>query len=342
MLNRIASGAFLLRTLRTIPTTSSPIRAGLLQSLPQQRQSLAASYRSFASFTSSRQQAVARNEPQETSEFTKFSELAEAGIIDRRVIDVLERKMDIHIMTDVQRMTINECLNGDDVIAQAKTGTGKTLAFLMPIVQRILRDPSIQSAGRYNRADINDIRALIISPTRELAEQIGAEASKIMSATSLKVQTAVGGTQKNFHLKKMQREGCHILVGTPGRVKDIISDPSNNITLDKVHTFVLDEADRLLDIGFAPEIKEIASYMPKSDSRQTLMFSATVPKEVVSLVRQILRPNFKFVRTVDPNEAPTHEKVPQKVVFLRGLQNQIPAIMEIAHSAIEAYKSTLR
>lgn len=253
--------------------------------------------------------------------------------------------MGIHTMTDVQRMTLNHCLDGSDVIAQARTGTGKTLAFLLPIVQRILRDPSLEERTRrsFEQASVDNIRALIISPTRELAEQIAVEAKKIVANTAVRVQTAVGGTQKGRHLRAMQREGCHILVGTPGRVLDIVSDPTTGVSLRNIDTFVLDEADRLLDIGFAPAINEIQSHMPTENPetgipRQTLMFSATVPKSVVNLVRSTLRPNFKFIRTIDPDEPLTHERIPQQVVFAKGLQNQIPIIMEIAHNAIQAHK----
>ena len=269
-------------------------------------------------------------------EYTKFSELADADVVDRRVINTLVNTMGIHTMTEVQRMTINECLDGTDVIAQARTGTGKTLAFLMPIVQRMLRDPDFSRRP----PSIGDTRALIISPTRELAEQIGEEARKIVRGTGIQVQLAVGGTQKQFHLKLMQRQGCHILVGTPGRVKDLLSDSYNGLGMENIQTFVLDEADRLLDIGFADDIREIQSYMPnhKRQDRQTLMFSATMPRSVVGLVRETMKPDFKFVRTVDPSEAATHESVPQHIVFLPGIQNQIPTITEIAYKAIQEHK----
>lgn len=269
-------------------------------------------------------------------EFSKFSELGEAGILDQRIVNTLANRMNIHTMTEVQRMTINECLDGSDVVAQARTGTGKTLAFLTPIVQRMLRDPNFNT----RRASIRDTRALIISPTRELAEQIADEAKKVVSGTGVQVQTAVGGTQKKYHLKLMQRMGCHILVGTPGRVKDLVSDPDSGLSLDNIQTFVLDEADRLLDIGFAPDIEEIQSYMPprETQDRQTLMFSATMPRTVVGLVRKTMKPDFKFVRTVDPDEAATHESVPQKVVYLPGMENQLPAIAEIAYKGVQAHK----
>ena len=167
------------------------------------------------------------------------------------------------------------------------------------------------------------------------------EAKKIVHNTAVKVQTAVGGTQKSTHLRMMQREGCHILVGTPGRIQDLLSDESSGVSLANIEAFVLDEADRLLDIGFMPAIQEIQSYLPPREERerQTLMFSATVPKEVVTLVRQTLRPDFKFVRTVDPDEAPTHARVPQHVSFLHGLENQLPAILELGQNCILAHKT---
>ena len=219
-------------------------------------------------------------------------------------------------------------------LAQAKTGTGKTLAFLLPTLQNILNDPGVDvsKVGRYSRTAPSEIRALIISPTRELAEQIAVEAKKVAFGTGLIVQTAVGGTQKRSGLMKIQREGCHLLIGTPGRLKDILSDPWTGVSAPKLNTLILDEADRLLDQGFAPDIKEIQAFLPDPSKidRQTLMFSATVPREVMSLVRQTLKPGFQFVQTVREDEVPTHHRVPQKVVWMRGLENGMPAVLEIA------------
>ena len=352
MLGVARRGQLLNRALKlasTFSTAPSPFSTQTVryQSIPQTwKPSIP---RAFSSFPSVRQQAAHAStdeiDPNDLpeQELTKFSELAEHGLVSPKVIDTIVNRMNIHTMTDVQRLTINECLDGADVIAQAKTGTGKTLAFLMPIVQRILRDPNLErrSSGYDSRASAGDIRAVIISPTRELAEQIAVEAKKIVQNTAVKVQTAVGGTQKSMHLRLMQREGCHILVGTPGRIQDLLSDQYSGVRLDNIEVFVLDEADRLLDIGFAPAIEEIQSFMPprQKRARQTLMFSATVPKEVVSLVRQTLRPDFKFIRTVDPDEAPTHARVPQHVTFLRGLENQLPVILELAANCIAAHKA---
>ncbi|RMZ89532.1 hypothetical protein DV736_g3235, partial [Chaetothyriales sp. CBS 134916] len=347
MLPSALNGRLVLRSVQSASLSyRSSIRPSRIAATPSLLSKSPWSIRSFSSFYTLRQQAAAPNAEQSkpddgsaraSPELTRFSELADHGIIDRRVIDNISR-MKIHTMTDVQRMTINECLDGSDVIGQAKTGTGKTLAFLMPVVQRMMLDPDVTS--RWERPTPEDIRALIISPTRELAEQIAVEAEKVTAGTRLVVQTAVGGTQKSFHLRKMQRQGCHLLVGTPGRVTDLLADPQSGVKLDRISAFVLDEADRLLDIGFAPAIEEIQSYMPPREvrDRQTLMFSATVPRSVVNLVRQTLKPDFKFVRTIDPDEAPIHERIPQKMVFLPGLQNQIPAVVELATRAIEAHK----
>ncbi|KAK5175859.1 uncharacterized protein LTR77_000999 [Saxophila tyrrhenica] len=247
-------------------------------------------------------------------------------------------------MTEVQRRTINEALKGDDIIAQAKTGTGKTLAFLLPILQNIIsKDPDLvrPSPGRRGpRTTADDIRALIVSPTRELAEQIAEEAKKITRGTGLITQTAVGGTQKAMGLRAIQREGCHILVGTPGRLNDIFSDPYSGVKAPDLSALVFDEADRLLEVGFWPVIQDIMRQLPtpQEKDRQTFMFSATVPQEVVGIVRETLKPGFLFVKCVGENEDPTHPHVKQSIVRLNGMENSLPALVEICAKSIEASK----
>ena len=218
-------------------------------------------------------------------------------------------------------------------LAQARTGTGKTLAFLIPVLQNIITyDRSLELRKPYrDRASPTDIRAIIISPTRELAEQIAVEARKITKNTGVVVQTAVGGSSKREGLQKIKREGCHILIGTPGRLNDLLSDPYSQVRAPKLNAFVLDEADRLLDQGFAPEIKAIQDLLPdrREHDRQTLLFSATVPREVMQIVRKTTKPNFKFIRTVQEGEQQTHEKVTQKVVRVAGFENFLPALIEL-------------
>lgn len=340
MLAPARAGRFLSRSaLRLLSASSSSLR---IAHIPVRSAPHSIYTRAFSSFPRLRQQEAVAEEPETeqkyaSPELTTFQQLADEGIIHPHIIKTITQKMNIHNMTDVQRLTINECLDGSDVVGQAKTGTGKTIAFLMPIIQRLMRDTTLTRAP----PSAQDTRALIISPTRELAEQIAVEANKIVQGTGVRVQTAVGGTQKRHHLQLMQRQGCHILVGTPGRVQDLISDKYSGVSLKNLNTFVLDEADRLLDVGFAPAIQEIQSYMPdtKIRDRQTLMFSATMPKSVVNLVRQTLKPDFKFIRAVDPDEAPTHTRIPQKIVYMKGLENLMPSIVEIATNAINAWKA---
>ena len=181
-----------------------------------------------------------------------------------------------------------------------------------------------------------DIRAIIISPTRELAEQIAVEANKLVRNTGVIVQTAVGGSAKQFGLRKIEKEGCHVLVGTPGRLNDILSDPYSRVRAPNLSALVLDEADRLLDQGFSLEIAAIQKNLPQRSEvdRQTLLFSATVPQEVMQMVRSTMKRDFKFVRTVQEGELQTHQKVPQKVVNIRSFENLMPALLELCKRKI--------
>ncbi|KAL6715112.1 hypothetical protein ACLMJK_007373 [Lecanora helva] len=275
---------------------------------------------------------------------TKFKELAEQGLVCQTVVDTLTQDMRLETMTQVQSLTLNESLKGTDILAQARTGTGKTLAFLIPLLQNIINvDPKLEKrSGLGKHASSEDIRAIIISPTRELAEQIAVEAKKVTRNTKVIVQTAVGGSLKQEGLRRIKNQGCHILVGTPGRLNDIFSDRYNHIQAPKLSAFVLDEADRLLDQGFAPEIQAIQDLLPNRNDvdRQTLLYSATVPREVMQMVRRTLKPDFKFVRTVQEGEQQTHEKVPQRLVNVGGFENLMPALVELCKREISAGNGT--
>jgi ATP-dependent RNA helicase MSS116 len=145
------------------------------------------------------------------------------------------------------------------------------------------------------------------------------------------VQVAVGGTQKSMMLRQVQREGCHLLVGTPGRLSDILSDSYSGIKAPNLDALVMDEADRLLDMGFSKEIDDIKNLLPNTEERdrQNMMFSATLSREVVDIVRKTLKPGFHFAQCVDQEEAPTHDRVPQKVVHMNGFENIMPVIYEM-------------
>ncbi|KAL8802608.1 MAG: hypothetical protein Q9182_003699 [Xanthomendoza sp. 2 TL-2023] len=278
------------------------------------------------------------NEATRNGPVTRFRELGERGMVCSTVVRTLIEDMKLETMTQVQSLTINETLKGGDVLAQARTGTGKTIAFLIPVLQNIINyDPKLERRGyRPTRASPEDIRAIIISPTRELAEQIAVEARKLTRNTAVVVQCAVGGTQKAAGLRDIKNQGCHILVATPGRLNDILSDPYSRVRAPNLSAFVLDEADRLLDQGFAPEIDAIQKLLPSRTEvdRQTLLFSATVPREVIQIVRRTAKPDFQYVRTVQEGEQQTHERVPQKVVVIRGFENQAPALVELCKREI--------
>lgn len=174
-----------------------------------------------------------------------------------------------------------------------------------------------------------------------MAEQIAVEAKKVSRNTGVIVQTAVGGMNKAQGLQRIRREGCHILVGTPGRLNDILSDPYSQVRAPNLSAFVLDEADRLLDQGFAPEIQAIQDQLPnrRDRDRQTLLYSATVPREVMAIVRRTMKPNFQFVRTVQEGEEQTHERVPQKLVNVGGFENIMPALVELCKRGISGQVS---
>jgi ATP-dependent RNA helicase MSS116 len=230
-------------------------------------------------------------------------------------------------------------------VAQAKTGTGKTLGFLVPLVHRILaatpelaarQRPQFGMAKGFGSSG-SDVRAIIISPTRELAEQIANEARKLTRRTGIKVQLAVGGNSKSQDLRRVHQEGCHIMVGTPGRLADVLSDPHSGVSAPNMQTIVLDEADRLLEAGFASEIETIQASLPDPEQvpRQNLMYSATISHDVVDLVQQILRPGFEFAQCVDPNEEPTHQRVDQRLVVLPSIAHETPALLELIQREVE-------
>ncbi|KAI1327148.1 DEAD-domain-containing protein [Xylariaceae sp. FL0255] len=329
------SSASLLRTSRAAQIISlrQPVSqpTTLLRSLPQITQSFTRLYSSES--VAAQQNREGDFAPVPGAPVSRFSELGKLGV-DEGLVRALTDGMGYENMTEVQSMTINPALKGTDMVAQAKTGTGKTLAFLVPLFQRVLADqPELINPTRRQRTS-NDIRAIIMSPTRELAEQIGVEARKLAKHTGIIVQTAVGGTRKREALFKMHREGCDVLIATPGRLNDLLSDPQAGVAAPRLQALVLDEADRMLDVGFADELRSITDMLPPPEEtqRQTLLFSATIPSSVVHLAKSMVRPNdFEFVQTIKADEVPTHEKVPQNVVTVRGYENSFPAILELVN-----------
>ena len=185
--------------------------------------------------------------------------------------------------TPVQAKIIPLILDKQDVLACAQTGTGKTAAFALPILQRLGNG---QSPKRKNgkRSRTRNIRTLVIAPTRELAQQIADSFSTYGKFIGLRHAAVYGGVNKNPQARTI-RNGIDILVATPGRLLDHMSD--GVIKLDSVEILVLDEADRMLDMGFLPDIRRILTKIPAQ--RQTLMLSATMPPPIRKLAAHILK-----------------------------------------------------
>ncbi len=185
------------------------------------------------------------------------------------------RKLGYEKPTPVQSKTIPNILEGHDVMGLAQTGTGKTAAFVLPMLNRLIKQTnSPRSTGRAARPTRNKVRALIVAPTRELAEQIDENIRELGKGTRLNSMTIYGGSSAYNQIKKLHR-GVDIVVACPGRLLDHINQ--GNVDLSGVEMLVLDEADRMLDMCFLPDIKRILKHVPAS--RHTLLFSATMPDD---------------------------------------------------------------
>ncbi len=178
--------------------------------------------------------------------------------------------------TTIQSKAIPLILKQNDILGSAQTGTGKTAAFAIPILQNLYLNNQLQNKSR-------NIKALVVTPTRELAIQIGESFNDYGKYTNIKNTVVFGGVNQNSQTNSL-RKGVDILVATPGRLLDLIEQ--GYINLKSVEYFVLDEADRMLDMGFINDIKKIIALLPSK--RQSLFFSATMPKNIVELSRKIL------------------------------------------------------
>jgi ATP-dependent RNA helicase RhlE len=181
--------------------------------------------------------------------------------------------------TPIQELAIEPALAGRDLVATAQTGTGKTLAFVLPIIHQISAQAG--HSGVHTQAGI---RAVILTPTRELAIQISEAFAKMAAGTGVRAAVAVGGLSERVQLQAI-RKGAQVLIATPGRLFDFLG--RHLINLSQVRTLVLDEADRMLDMGFLPTVTKIMAAMPSD--RQTLLFSATIQSSVQHLVKNHVR-----------------------------------------------------
>jgi len=211
--------------------------------------------------------------------------------------------------TEIQAKSIPLVLNGDDVLGSAQTGTGKTAAFAIPIIQHLMN-------GEQNHLKNRKISSLVVTPTRELAIQIEENFKAYSKYTKISSTVIFGGVSQHSQTRAL-KNGIDILIATPGRLLDLKAQ--NVLSLNSVEFFVLDEADRMLDMGFIHDIKKILALLPRK--RQSLFFSATMPKNILQLSNQILHNPEKVV--VNPVSS-TAETIQQFVYMTnKDCKNQL-------------------
>jgi ATP-dependent RNA helicase RhlE len=234
--------------------------------------------------------------------------------------------------TSIQQQAIPEILAGKDLLGCAQTGTGKTAAFVIPILQQL-------HAAKQQKANMQMPKALILTPTRELAIQIGESIAAYGKYLSLKHVVVFGGVSQHAQVQQIQR-GAEIVVATPGRLIDLIQQ--GLVSIAHINHFVLDEADRMLDMGFIHDIKRVINYLPAQ--RQTLFFSATMPPEIQHLTQKLLTDPVKVTvapvsSTVDRIDQSVyhiakHQKLPLLIQLLDNTQiNSLLVFTQMKHAA---------
>lgn len=201
--------------------------------------------------------------------------------------------------TDIQHRAIKHILDGEDVMAVAQTGTGKTAAFVIPVIHHLLNPKDLKK---------NQIRCLVMVPTRELAKQISEVFIQIGAATKLKTLGLYGGVEQEIQIHQLEHK-VDTLVTTPGRMFDLVSQ--GFIDLSKVEILVLDEADLMLDLGFTKDITDVLRLLPKK--RQTLFFTATISKKIKSLAYDVVRDAIRI--QISPKN-PVAKNVTHAVAFI--------------------------
>ena len=243
-----------------------------------------------------------------------FSEL---NLIEPLLRAVSARNYDT--TTPIQAETIPPLLAGRDVLGCAQTGTGKTAAFALPILQHIAERPSL-SKRPY-------VRALVLAPTRELAAQIGTSFEAYSQFLKIRQTVIYGGVRPSTQIQALKR-GADILVATPGRLLDL--QEQGFVDLNQVEFFVLDEADRMLDMGFINDIRRIIELLPKR--RQNLLFAATMPQSISKLADSVLDQPFRF--QIAPKKSVVQE-IQQEVIFVKQSDKRHLLIRIIRENQVE-------
>lgn len=219
--------------------------------------------------------------------------------------------------TPIQSRVLRFTLAGHDAIGRAQTGTGKTAAFLLTVIADLLRNPP--DAERC----LGEPRALVLAPTRELALQIAKDANALGKYANLHVVTLVGGMDYDKQLRQLDNRSVDIVVATPGRLIDFTQKQA--LFLDQIELLVIDEADRMLDMGFIPDVKRIVRLTPRKTHRQTLLFSATFTQDVLNLASQW---TFCPVTVEIEAETATTDSVDQKV-YIVTTEQKVPLLYNL-------------
>lgn len=220
-----------------------------------------------------------------------ISTFDEAGILDQCAANI--KRAQFTKPTPIQKHAIPITLAGRDLMACAQTGSGKTVAYLLPVLTGLIRRGLLDGGG-YLSGETQSPAALCLAPTRELAVQIHKEVCKFAYETVINAKVCYGGVSVQHQLDKIRR-GCHFLIATPGRLIDFVE--RNRVSLANVQYLILDEADRMLDMGFENDVRRIVTGlgMPDKMHRQTLMYSATFPDEIQRLAADFLKETYLFV-----------------------------------------------
>lgn len=241
----------------------------------------------------------AHSEPSATAPaFSRFEDLPLSKQVMRAV-----QAMGFSALTPIQAQILPHTLANQDAIGQAQTGTGKTATFLITIIEALLKNPFKKDEVRY----LAEPRALILAPTRELAQQIFEDCRKLTQFTDTYSLCITGGADFDKQAKQLARRPLDILIGTPGRIIDWVQ--KGVLFLDRVEVFVLDEADRMLDMGFIPDIKRIVRHLPANTHRQSLLFSATFNTDVMNLAyRWLYSPVFVEIAKAQKTNADIEQR----------------------------------
>ena len=267
----------------------------------------------------------------------KFKDIVGLNPLTKRA---LTETLKLTSMTEIQAKTFEIASQGTDVLGRARTGTGKTLAFLIPALESLLAS-NAYTPGK-------NVGVLIISPTRELATQIGDQATKLVTFhKDLTCQVMFGGTSMGRDLSTLNKRLPTFLVATPGRLLDHLQNTKLNNgkkfgydVMRDTPILVLDETDRLLDMGFRNEINKILAFLPKKDKRQTLLFSATVPQDLKKIMAENMKADYVEVDCIhDGGNNPdggahTNALVKQTYTVLPNLESQVTAVVQLVQAAM--------